>query len=104
MGISSLHRLSDLIRPMEIILPAPRPGSQQAVVMGEECKSALNCGCPAFTGCGADNARKQPEEASRMGPQSLQDTVGSAQGSFLTHPGKAARSPQTPWVSINKLA
>ena len=51
---------------------------------------------------GADNARKQPEEAFRMGPQSLQGSVGPAQGTFLTRPGKAACSPQAPWVSVNK--
>lgn len=28
MGFSSLHRLSDLIRPMEITLPTPRLQSQ----------------------------------------------------------------------------
>lgn len=76
-------------------LTHPRPGSKRAVVMGEECKLAWDCRRPASCCCGhgADNARKQPEEASRIGPQSLQDSVGPAQGSFLTRPGKAAHSP-----------
>lgn len=101
MGISSLHRLSDPIRPMEIILPAPRPGSQWAVVRGEGCVLALGPWAPGvllrWRG-GADNARKYPEEASKMGPQSLSDAMGPAQGSFLTHPGKVTSSPQAPWV------
>lgn len=37
-----------------------------------------------------------------MGPQSLQDGVSPAQGSFLTRPGKAAGSLQAPWVPFNK--
>lgn len=59
--ISSLHRLSDPIRPMEIILPARRLGSQWVVAKGEGCKLALGLWAPGVLlqwQRGADNARK----------------------------------------------
>lgn len=51
---------------------------------------------------GADNARKQPEEASGTGPQSLQGGVGPAQGIFSRVLGRLlapSRPPGSPSIS-----
>lgn len=55
-------------------LSHPRPESRWVVVIREACKRLWDFGrlasCCCWR-CRVDNTRKQPEEASRMGPQSL---------------------------------
>lgn len=102
MGIPSLPRLSDSIRPWS---RPPKARGRRGCGDKAGVQAALGLWAPdvlLLWRLRADNARKQLEEASRMGPQSLQGGVGPAQGNFLTRPGKAACSLQAPWVPINK--
>lgn len=76
MEVFSLLRLLAPKRPLAFISPMPngKAWAQPTVAIGKERKEvALEAQAPSVLlpgQHGADNARKQPEEASGMGPQS----------------------------------